>query len=219
MKGPPALRASAAGGDGPEIGELIPVKTGRLIVIAAALLLPFLLSLPALSCAGKSSFALSRIQRAHEILSSAAPMREDLEALLDKLRYLGHRFRNAEDTLKEGKSLVRLAEEDVASLREDYLEAEKVLEEAAQEARGDYACYIGLLREALAQRLELLDAQEEFLRTVSDFLDVLPYAEDRSQLAFYLDSMDRIYGELAERSERAGEAAARADAFRREHGL
>lgn len=171
------------------------------------------------SCVGGGNSTLKLIQQAHDALSEATPLREDLEGLLKKLEGLGTRFKEAEDTLKEGKSLVNLAKEDVLALRETYLRADEALARAEEEGRGDYARYAQLLREALGLRLEVLDLQEEYLRIVSDFLDVLPYAEERSQLQYYLESMERVSREMAEKSERSALAAEKADSFRREHGL
>lgn len=211
-------RASPDPGEKALGSEAIVVKRGSSIGVCSTLLALVLWVIP-LSCMGRSGLSLSLIQEAHELLAEAVPIRQDLEGLLAKLEGLGTRFPKAEDTLREGKSLVHLAEMDVIGLRERYGRAEELLVEAAQEGRGNLSQYAVLLREAVRLNLELLDLQAEYLRAVSDFLDVLPYAEDRSQLGYYLDALDRLSGEMADKSQAAASAAEGADSFRRENGL
>ncbi len=205
-----------------EIGAL-GVKTKGLLITSAlipsALMLAVWLGIFSFSCAVRDTSRLSLIKEAHELLTSTVPLREDLENLLLKLEELGTRFQRVEDTMREGKSLIRLADENVRGIRERLVRAEEVLTKAAGEGKGDVATYSTLLREAVRARLELLDLQEHYLRVISDFLDVLPYAEDKSQMNYYLENMERLSREMAEKTEAAARATERADCYRAEKGL
>lgn len=206
----PAPSASAAGeGSGPR-------RRTALLLSAAAVVL---LLVACTGCLGPGE-AECKVEEAVDTITNAQPLLQDLVELDSRLGSLGTRFTNIEDTVAEGKSLIEMVELDIDELEDRYTRARALLEEAASmEGSGDYARYAALVMEAVDRELEALALNRDLLTAVSDMLDVLPMAENKEQLSFYVEEIGRLAREVEETMSEASQAAAEADAFREEKGL
>lgn len=171
-------------------------------------------------CGGTGSEVKDKVEEAVRLISSSQPLLEDLLQLDQRLNTLGQRYPRLEDTLAEGKSLAEMALVEVEELESRYSRARDLLREAADmegaEAYGEYA---RLIAEAVELELEALSLNRRLLTAVYDMLDVLPLAESSEQLSYYVEEIDRLTEEISRLFREGAEAAARADAYCREHGL
>ncbi len=196
--------------------ETMEMKTASTSMTAAALLLSLALAIT--GCGNPDVKA--RVDKAVGVVASSQLVLEDLLKLDQRLNSLGTRSTVVEDTIAEGKSLAEMALLDVDRLESLYTEAGDILREVADmKGAGDYAAYASLALEAIDIELEALAMNRRLLTAVWDMLDVLPLAEDREQLSFYTQEIDRLTAEVSRLLQRGADAAAEADRYYREKGL
>ncbi len=194
------------------------MKAYRILFPAAVLFVAATLVAPA-GCGGNAE-AKAKVDRAIELVSSSQPLLEDLLGLDERLNELGTRFSNVEDTIAEGKSLAEMALIGVDELEARYGEARDILREvAAMQGAGDYAEYARLALKAVDIELEAVALNRELLNSVSDMMDVLPFAENQEQLSYYTEEIERLTAEISGLLRRGAEAAQKADRYYEEHGL
>ncbi len=188
---------------------------------------PFLLSLPlvlilALSggCGRGSPGVREKVDEAVRIISSSRELLEDLLRLDQRFNALGQRYPAVEDTLAEGRSLAEMALVDVEELESRYCRARDLLREAAEDqGSGRYGEYALMTLEAVEPVLEAVRLNRSLLRAVHDMLDLIPLAESADQLSYYVQEIERLTEEISSLLREGAEAAQRADAYSREHGL
>ena len=198
--------------------ETTEMRVTRISFTLLVLLLAATLLVPA-GCGGNRE-AKSRVDQAIELIGSSQPLLEDLLGLDERLNELGTRFTEVEDTIAEGKSLVEMALIDIAELETRYAQARGTLEEVAgMQDAGEYAEYARLALKAVDIELEAIALNRELLNTVSDTMDVLPYAQNQEQLSYYTEEIERLTGEISDLLQQGAEAAQAADLYYEEHGL
>jgi hypothetical protein len=205
------------GGINPLTGEeTAEMKIYRSVIPMTALLLAIALALP--GCG--NSEAESRVDEAVGVIAATQSVQEDLMSLNQRLNALGTRSSNVEDTIAEGKSLVEIALMDLDELEAGYARAGDILREVeSMDGAGDYAEYARLALAALETESEALAVNRLLLTSVWDMLDVLPLAESREQLTYYVEEIDRLTAEVTDLLQRGAAEAAEADRYYREKGL
>jgi hypothetical protein len=153
-------------------------------------------------------------------MENASTVLADLYALNGKITGLGERFNNLEDTISEGKSLVRLVSEDIDKLEGDLVGVRGIFAEAAAlENAGDYAAYAAMAEDAVQMQLNAMQTNRLLVSTLADLLSVVDKAENESQLQYYVDELERLSRQLDEEFTRAADLARQADAFFKEKKL
>jgi signal transduction histidine kinase len=153
-------------------------------------------------------------------MERARPVLQDLFDLNSKIARLGKRFNNLQDTVNEGRSLVRLVTEDIDKLEGFLLGARGIFGEvASMQDAGDYPAYAAMAEAAVQAQLDVIQTNRRLASTLADLLFVVEVAENEEQLRYYVDELDGLARQLEEEFSEASRLAAEADAFFEEKGL
>ena len=188
-------------------------------IIGVALIALSFISLPGCFGGGNGE-AKEKVDDAKDLIGGSRKLLEDLLELDGRFNTLGTRYPKVEDTIAEGKSLAGMALIDVDELESRYSRARDLLMEVANiNGATDYAQYALLAIEAVEKELEALSVNRELLTAASDMLDVLPMAQNREQLSYYVEEMGRLTKEISALLDEGAEAAVKADLYYRERSL
>lgn len=191
---------------------------GAATVLATAFLVALLPV--ACGCGNTPPGAAEKVEEAVGLISSSRELLQDLLELDRRFNTLGQRYPNIEDTLAEGRSLAEMALVDVEELESRYSRARDLLYQVTEGGEGgEYREYALLTLEAVEPVLEAVRINCDLLNTVHDMLDVVPMAENEEQLSYYVEVIERMSGDINILLQEGAEAAERADAYAREHGL
>lgn len=189
--------------------------------LAGAIIVALVMLVAAAGCGNSQKDQARRlVDEALKDMDNSSTTLADLYELNSKIAGLGERFNNLEDTISEGKSLVRLVSEDIDQLEASLVVVQGIFTEVASfENAGDYATYATMAEDAVGTQLSAMQTNRLLASTLADLLSVVDLAENESQLQYYVDELERLSRQLDEEFIRAADLAGQADAFFKEKGL
>lgn len=189
--------------------------------LAGAVIVALVLLVAAAGCGNsRKDQARQLVDEALKDMENASKVLADLYTLNGKIAGLGERFNNLEDTISEGRSLVRLVSEDIDKLEGSLVVVQGIFAEVASlENAGDYSIYAAMAEDAVRTQLSAMQTNRLLASTLADLLSVVDMAENKSQLQYYVDELEKLSRQLDEEFTRAADLARQADAFFKEKNL